>query len=329
VTLTASANVTKEVAAALTAQASQSTAVNVTRNLDAALNCQGFVVAVGLDLDLAQAALAVVSQVTATARKTVRGASSLQSAAIVSATATRIKQFASSVNSAFTFTVAEQKIKDVFISGTLPQIVLRNDLVSDIGNKFISIGALNTGSASLTTSFAIAFWASGQGYVWSQQTGDPTQSRSIEFTTTSIVFRTWDLTNTARTLTWSGQSPSSLSHYIFYGETLYINGVLQSSPSVSGSGTAAYVSQLDENFLGITATSWDTPSANRLRLPEYYNGTIGQWIAWWGPTTGTNSVPDFSQSSERLKIYSAGYVDLGTTGELSLLPTPVVELNNK
>jgi hypothetical protein len=178
VTLTASANVTKQLDATLTTQASQSTAVNVTRDVAAALNCQGFVVAVGLDLDLAQAALAVASQLSANARKTVAGASSLQTSATVTVAATRIKQFAATPSSAFSLTVSEQKIKDVFISGAIGQVYFRNTPVSPnydavIGDKFIRFDSATNFS---TTSWALAFWSSGQGYVWHDGGGSGARS---------------------------------------------------------------------------------------------------------------------------------------------------------
>jgi hypothetical protein len=54
---------------------------------------------------------------------------------------------------------------------------------------------------------------------------------------------------------------------------------------------------------------------------QTYQGSIGQYVLW-RPTAPSFTIPNFSLSSERLKLYDAGYVDIGATGESTGLIRP-------
>lgn len=317
--ITATAVVVKSAAATLSTTATATTTARRLRSTALSLTAQGFVVAVGLDLDLAQAALTATATLTAAARKTVRPQALLTTAATASATAFKIKQFSSTLSSQFSQTCSETKLKDVFISGVIGQVYFRNtvsdsnDYAADQGDRFIDVSVDYFGGDTGLTQFAVAFWASGQGYVWSSGVENVNLNNWIKLTQSGDYVYYFNSSGSSKTLTWSGIDTGANNHYLQSGNKLWVNGVDQGLPTESGSGTLKLL-PYHHRLLALQGDRWNPPGYTAIETPQGYVGALGQYVMWGGNLSG---VPDFTQLSERQRIYSGGYVDLGSDGTLS------------
>lgn len=332
-TMATTATVTRTTTINVAAVATQTTTATRTRSTDAALTCQGFLVAVGLDLDLASAALTSAFTVTASAIKTARAQSTQTSSFAVSAQPLRTRPFASAVSSSFALNCFETRLKDVFVAGTIGQVYFRNTLgTNDTVNqddKFIQIGNPNF-SYTPVSSFAIAFWASGKGYVWSGVIDDDAQNYNnwIRLTDSGEFVYYFQQTSYNFTWTWSGIDTLTNNHYLLYGQKLYVNGVDQGTPTIVVNGTGSGTMYADEvRALALQAERYNTifgsPAAPNIAEPgQGYVGALGQYVRWLPNPYGQNAVPDFTQSSQRQKLYNGSYVDIGSDGTATGLVRP-------
>ncbi len=209
--------------------------------------------------------------------------------------------------------------------------------------------------------FLIAFWAhEPKGTVihtfpeflsQSQQMGYVRFSESLGSRT--LTFRGISDSGTGgqidyKDITWSTPA-DGWNHYLLYQESnagstlsttnlkLYINGVLQSTPSITafadGQNTnsaldliglygaqASYGTDL-RWFIGAQANYYaDTNSELSISadtITDIYSGGVSQIVVYWG-----NSTPDATDSLVRSRLYDQGYVDLGPQGTLSGLSRP-------
>ena len=316
--VTATASVIKRITRNLASVATQSIVARRTRSTGVALNCQGFLVAVALDLDLASANLSTTATMSVAASKTARAVSTQAIAFTQTLQALRIKQLTSSLASAFSLSCAETRLKDVFISGTLGQVYFNNTISSsndygaDEGDKFIRLAGSSYGSPSggEPTLFAIAFWASGKGHIWSNALElSSIDDINIQLTDNDEFIYSYG----TLTRTWSGIDTLANNHYIMYSDKLYVNGQDQGAPTESGSGTP----KMYRNYSRYLALSGNEGvGGNLLAGMRGFVGAVGQYVMWAGPSNVGQSayVPDFTQSSERQKLYNNGYVDIGSDG---------------
>ncbi len=324
-TLSATATVTKQAASGIASTATVTAQAQATKSATATLAAEGFVVAVGLDLDLASAQLVSTATLACSAIKTVTTGSTQISAFTQTAQPLRILQFASAQSSAFTLQSFETRLKDVFVNSALGQVYFRNTLSTDgnysvnEGDKFIRAAFRNNAAPTGLEGdlFAIAFWASGNGYIWQNAAELSVRADILLNDSDQFVYRQGTLTRT-----WSGIDTLANNHYLLYDDHLYVNGQDQGAPTVSGSGTPR-IYRVHSRYLGFRA--------EELNLGEFlasttsgFQGAVAQYVMWAGPSNVQQElfVPDFTQSSERQKLYNNGYVDIGSDGTATGLFRP-------
>ncbi len=325
-TLSATVTVIKQAASDIASNATVSAQAVATKSATVALAAEGFVVAVGLDLDLASAALTVTATLACSAVKTVRAVSAQTSAFTQTAQPLRIKQLASAQSSAFTLSCAETRLKDVFVSGTMGQVYFRNTLSTDgnyyvnEGDKFIQIGGYNN-NYGFVEAPAIAFWASGYGYIWDGVGGDTASNyeNSILLTESGDFEYYFYRAGSYYKMTWSGIDTLVNNHYLLFAKKLWVNGVDQGAPTIDTNTSAPtdkpymYGAGSGGRCLALRAEGPTDFSASIQEPGQGFQGSLGQYVRWVDAPYGIG-VPNFNLSTERDKLYNGGFVDIGSTG---------------
>ena len=324
-TLSATFTVIKQAASGVTSNATVTAVAQATKSATASLTCQGFFVAVGLDLDLASAALTATVTLSCSAIKTVRAVSAQSAAFTQTLQPLRILQLASTLTSAFTLSSNETRLKDVFVSGSLGQVYFRNTLSTDgnyyvnEGDKFIQIGGYNN-NYGFVDAPAIAFWASGKGYIWDGVGGDTASNyeNSILLTDTTFEYYFYRAGSYYK-MTWSGIDTLVNNHYLLFAKKLWVNGADQGAPTIDTNTSAPtdkpymYGAGSGGRTLALSAEGPTDFSGSIQEPGKGFQGALGQYVRWVDAPYGIG-VPNFNLSTERDKLYNGGYVDIGSDG---------------
>ena len=231
-------------------------------------------------------------------------------------------------------------------------IRFNDDAATELGDSFIKIAHYNPppGGPSLSDRYAVSFWAySPEGTVLTHHPTGNNSNGYMKFTEGSFELRSPHPSNDYRTATWTGLTTTGWHHYIVYQEPisgavnpvikLYQDGVLKSDPTIftfsdgveppvppSDDLLAVYFEQ-QFNYLhwaiGAEVNLWRdsiNEITNAARTIQPMQGILSQFVSYW------TTVPDFTDSAIRQKLYNAGYVDLGNSGTLSGLAQPNIYL---
>jgi hypothetical protein len=250
------------------------------------------------------------------------------------------------------------------ITGFLVDLDLRNAIDgidfkgtgSQPGDHFFKLGSRLSIDYTDEDTFLIAFWAyEPQGTVLSTFNIDAedTSDGNLTFVGNNLVFKGLQIQNfttgadEGRISTWTNVRKSGWAHYMLYQETsvignttssnlkLYVDGQLQSSPTVTFTGispgsTVDNIKLWHQFGIDVGVLSWSvaadvfkwdpfdtfnqSPSINTM------SGALSQFVTWWG------DIPDITDSLIRQRIYDSGYVELGNTGVESGLLRPNIYL---
>jgi hypothetical protein len=230
-------------------------------------------------------------------------------------------------------------------------IRFNDDAATELGDNFIKIAHYNpSGGPSLSDRYAVAFWAySPEGTVLTHHPTGDYNNGYMKFTEGSFELRSPFNSADYRTATWTGLSTTGWHHYIVYQEPisgavnpvvkLYQDGVLKTDPTIftfsdgnepptppSDDLLAVYF-ETQFSYLhwaiGAQVNRWRdniNEISNAARTIEPMQGVLSQFVSYW------TTVPDFTDSATRLKLYNEGYVDLGNLGTLSGLTQPNIYL---
>ena len=230
------------------------------------------------------------------------------------------------------------------------------------GDKWIYIQDTTDGNIQRTDRFLVSFWAhSPNGTVLQHSLGDYKDAGYIRFDINNglVRFETpWADTSAQtdqRYVTWSGIDLHGWHQYMFYQledltpntttETnlqLYVDGVLQSTPTVTtvNDGSSPSAPTNDELGLwqyrspyggrlywaiGAMVNNWGLQNVPNNNDKSYgytsMSGEITQFAAYWNANT-----PDVTNATVRAKLYNNGLVDLGALGTSSGLAQPNIYL---
>lgn len=256
----------------------------------------------------------------------------------------------SDLEAQFTVSALIGVIKQADPAAPISGVRFNNNTTTGVGDTFIKIAHYNSppGGPSLSNEYAVAFWAySPIGVVFTHHPTGTYANGHMKFTSSSFQLRSPHPSQDYRTATWSNLNTAGWHHYIVYQDysspdplvKLYVDGVLQSEPTIFtyDDGNTPPSPPTDDLLavwyetntqylhwvIGAEMTSWRdsiNQDTNLALSIEPMQGGLSQFVSYW------TTVPDFTDSATRQKLYNLGPVELGEQGTSSGLARPNIYL---